>query len=440
MKRKVNELLDTWVNVTTPSAKADGFCRHARTTVPRFADNAQSERQNITSGVDISVNDQPAVRAIMNTVSQSFRYIRQATTTGACLRRVTGVYLDKLPTSFLHFVGEFGKEHPPSRIVDRLRQHPTSQTLDIQILNGNQTIVIRYLPTDLVVKIRPLIPDMRVRLLEQTDGLAPAFAAFPSPGDASLCCPECRLAMTVVAWVLYQLTIGQGGKGRESHVNSDSVRQRRRWIHTDNHAETGIPLTSLTLEGERLNLAGDRPVHLQLDETDTLQLKPVVVRNVATISPGREGITVEAVPTLKPGVAGFSPSLHPAEESPESLVDPPEHVLAGRIVGKSQVASIPYLLELVGLVVVVARYAVSAPSVSALLESRVIQGPGFRQLILQSFGLLTVGIQTVLKSSTQKLKPSFTNFATRYNDKAGIGRLHDHDITGKEVSANSSAS
>jgi len=38
--------------VITPSAKADGFLRHARTTVPGYVPNAQSERsvKNITGG------------------------------------------------------------------------------------------------------------------------------------------------------------------------------------------------------------------------------------------------------------------------------------------------------------------------------------------------------------------------------------------------------
>lgn len=227
----------------------------------------------------------------MNTVSQGFRNIRQATATGTYLRCVTGIYLNKLPTSFLHFVGEFSQEHSPSCIADRPGKHTARQPLDIQVLNGNQAIIIRYLPTDLVVKVRPSVLDMSMSLLEQPDSLTSAVTAFPSPGYTSLRDPECCLAIPVVARILYQLTIRQGCERRESYIYPNSTEQRfsRRTLH--NYAETGIPLTSLTLESERLNLAGNRPVHLQLDETDTLHLKSAVIREVAAVSPGREGIT-----------------------------------------------------------------------------------------------------------------------------------------------------
>ena len=75
------------VPVMTPSAKADGFLGHARTIMPRYVPSAQSERTgiNITGGVDISINDQPAVRARVNTISKSFGNIRLAPASGAYL-------------------------------------------------------------------------------------------------------------------------------------------------------------------------------------------------------------------------------------------------------------------------------------------------------------------------------------------------------------------
>ncbi len=64
--------------MTTPSAKADGFLGHARATAPRFVPKPQSEAQDITGGVDISIESQAAGRTKVNTVSESFRNIRQA--------------------------------------------------------------------------------------------------------------------------------------------------------------------------------------------------------------------------------------------------------------------------------------------------------------------------------------------------------------------------
>ncbi len=153
--------------MTTPSAKADGFLGHARSDLPRFVPNAQSERtgKDITGGVDIAVNDQSAVRTRVNTVRESFSNVRQAPATGAHLRSPVGINRDKPPTGLFHFVGEFGEERTPSRIANRLRQDTSGKGTNIKVFNGNESVTTNKTAAQLVLKVRPLVTDVSMRLL-----------------------------------------------------------------------------------------------------------------------------------------------------------------------------------------------------------------------------------------------------------------------------------
>jgi len=434
--RWLDEYWFVWMPiVTTPSAKADGFLGHARTIVPRFVPNAQSKRtsKDITGGVDITVNDQPAGRAGVNTVSKRFRNIRQTPAAGAYLRSPVGVNLNQLPTSFLHFVGELGKERTPACITDRLSQHTSGQRFDIQILDGDKAVVIGNLPAKFMLEIRTLVTDAGVGLLEQPDGLSPAGAAFLTLGDLPLTPAQLPQSRFEVTGISHQLSIGEGGEGTKPHIDTYSLRRRQGGTNIDNYTEAGVPLPGFMLQGKGLNLTGNRAVHLQSDDADSLGFKPASVRQVAAVSPGGKSIAVKSIPGLETRISRFLPCLHPAEESPEGLVNPPEHILAGGVVGQFKVTRVSYLLELVRLVVVVKAQFLHSPRLAAFLESGIIQRASLIKLMLKSFCLLSVWVKAILKSPTQKLSHPFTDFATRYNDKAGIGRLHSYYTTGKEV-------
>jgi len=386
--------------VTTPSAKADGFLGHARTIVPRYVPNAQSERtsKNITGGVDITVNNQPAVRARVNTVSKRFRNIRQAPASGADLRSPVGVYPDKLPTSVFCFVGELGQERTPTRIVDRTSEHTSGQRPDIQILDSDKAIGINQLPAEFMLEVRPLISDVSVSLLEQSDGFSPADTAPLAAGHLPLTPAQLPQSHFEIAGVSHQLAIRQGGEGIKPHIDADSLERRYHNRHIDDHRKAGVPLSGFTLQCQGLNFASDRPVHFHLDDTDPLYLDPADIGEVAAVSPGRERVAIEPIPGLEAGIARFPASLHPAEESLEGLVNPPEHVLAGGVIGQLQVTGIPYLLELVSLVVVVKANSLHPPCLTSFLESRVIQGAGFRQLMFKGYVLLFAREKPVFES------------------------------------------
>ena len=412
--------------MTTPSAKADGFCDHARTSVPRFGRNAQSERphKDITGGVDITVNNQPAVRTKVNTVSKSFRNIRQASAPGANLRGVVGVDLDELPTSLFHFVGELGKERTPARIVDRTSEHTSGKRLDVQILDSDKAVAIGQLPAEFVLEVIALIADVSVSLLKKPDSFPSPDAAPPASGDLSLYTAKAGQSCLEITRVGHKLTVREGGEGIKSHIDTDSAGRRHRSPHIDNGAETSVPLPSFPLKRQRFNITGDRAVHLQLDYADPLNLEPAGVRKVATIPPGWEGVAAELVPGLEAGISASFPSLDTPKENLESLINPPQHVLAGGEVGESEVAGIPYLFELAGLVVVVKADPLHTPRLTPLLERSIIQGAGLRKLMLKGCRLFLAGIEAILKSPAHLF--TFLRFNVMLNCNGG-NRPHATD-------------
>jgi hypothetical protein len=339
----------------------------------------------------------------VNTVSESLRDIRQAPATRAYLRRSVGVDLNKLPASVLCFVGELGKERTPRCIVDRTSEHPPGQSLGVQVFHGDKAVAVSQSATELVLKIRPLVEDMSVALLEKTDGLSPAVATFLTPGDLTLNTAKVGEPVLEVAWVGNKLTIREGGEGVQPHIDTDNSGRRNSCRSIDQHRKTGVPLTSLPLEGEGLNLAGDRAMQLKFEDTYPLDFKPTGISKVAAVSPSREGIAVEPVPGLKARVANSLPSLDTAEEGGKGLVNTPEHVLTGGKVSQVKVAGISYLFKLGRLIVVVKTNMLHLPSIAALLNRGIIKRASFVNLVLKGRGLLSRGVEAIFESSTHLL-------------------------------------
>lgn len=433
--------------MTTPSAKADGFLGHARTVVPRYVPNAQSERsvKDITGCVDISVNHQPTMRTEMNTVRESFRNIRQAPASGAYLRSPVGVDPSKSPTSVFYFVGELGKERTPSRIADRLCQHTFRQCLDVQILNGNKPVSVSKLTAQFVMKVSPLVSDMSVSFLEKPDCFPAIATALPSSSNFPLASSKGSKPCFKIPRIINPLPIGKGNKGIKPHIHANSIRRGHKATAIYNYAKAGIPLPCLSFQGECLNLASDRAVHLEFYDTNALHLEPAPICKVATIPPSGEGITIKPVFGLEAGIASFFSSLHSTEESLESLVYPPENILASREVGKPKVSRISYLFKLASLVKVVKANPLHLPSVSTLLHRSIVERTSLRQLVCKGIHLLFVRIKAVFEGSTlhlftvliAKFQILFSHFINQcpifWDKRVSLGGVMALQISNKKV-------
>ena len=349
----------------------------------------------------IATDRQPAPRAPVPTLAQSLGHGCAA---GTSLAGAVGVNPDQRPTSVFSFVGELGQETAPSGVVDRLGQHPTGQPLDVQVLHGNQVVGVNDLPGDLVVEVRPLVANVNVDPLKFLYGLVPPVAAPLPTGHLALGSAKSGLRDPVVPGVLEDTTIAQDREALQPHVDAHGLAGGgQRLSSGDFNAKAGVPFPALPFQGERLDLPIQEPVKLDLDFPHALDVKASIVPELAAVAVGREGVAVEPGPGFEPGEACFMTSPDSAEESSVGLVDPPQHVLAGGVVGQPQVSGDPNRFELVGLGVVVDRDAAHAPGIPALLEGGVVEPTGFGQLEAQGLGLLPVGIEAVLEGFEQKL-------------------------------------
>jgi len=389
--------------VTTLSAKADSFYVHARTSVPRSGRKAQSEPQNITGGIDITVECQPALRTKVNTVSESFRHFGQCPTSGAYLRRAVGVNLNKQAPGFFRLVSELGKETTPGCIVDRPSEKSTRETFNVQVFDGDKAILINEGTAEFVLEVRPLVPDMHMSLLEKANCLSSTDTALLSPGNLSLAAPELCQSEFEVTGIINQFAIRKGGKGSQPHIDPDSALRRYCSRHINDDRKASVPLSGLSLEGERLDFTCDRPVRLEFDDTNTLDSQSTNFGQVTTIAPSGEGVAIEAITAFESGETGLLSSLNPAKESGEGLVDSSENILTGGEVGKPKVARIPNLFKLVSLVIVVKRYALHPVSIPTLLKGGIIKRTSFGKLMLQARNLCPRGIQTILEGLTHLL-------------------------------------
>ena len=339
----------------------------------------------------------------MNTISESLGNVRQAPTAGAYLRGVVGIHPDKQPTSFFHFVGELGKELSPTRIVDRPRQHSARQAFDVQVFNSDKAVGVGQSTAELVLEVGALISNVNVGLLKEAHCLASPSPTLLASGDLALAAPELRQSSLQVAGIGDQFPVREGGKGSQSHVDTDSARGRYYYRNIDNDREAGIPLPSLPLEGEYLNLASDRSVQFELDNSHALYSESGLFGDVAPIAPGRERVAVEAVSRLEPWVARLLTGRYAPEEGSEGLIDSPKHVLASREVGQIKITRIPYLFKLIRLVVIVTAHALHSPGITALLKSSIVEGAGFGKLVLKGSRLLPRWIQAVFERLTHLL-------------------------------------
>src|SRR4051794_24815484 len=126
----------------------------------------------------IATSRQGASRAIVPTIHERFGH---ALPTNARLRRSAWVYLHQHSPGAFSLVREHLREGAPSRIVNRLGQYSTGETLYVQILDGDYAVLVDQLARQFVLKVSPLVPHVGVRALEQPHSLAPSVAALLPP-------------------------------------------------------------------------------------------------------------------------------------------------------------------------------------------------------------------------------------------------------------------
>jgi hypothetical protein len=357
---------------------------------------AQSEPQNITSGVEVTTNTKVTIRANMLTVSESLR--DRETTLGAQYRCLLGIHGDRCATSLFRFVAQDTEELTPSSIANALSQAVIfDHASDIQILVGDEVILLSQLSGYLMFKIKPLSLHLKVSFSYQDSSLPSPMRAFDPTRKPSLSLSQQLLTMSKILGIVYHRVIREHGEGLQADINPYGVDAGLLfWLVCQFTTEDGIPLTTETFEADCLNYPFDRAMQPDTDSPHILDVELISEPNAIAIS--REGDRVEAVSGLKTRITWLFSCLNSMKEGFERLIQSSQHILSSRVVESSTPGILlADLFELVSLVIVVSRDTL-LPGITSLLESSVIEETSDIQETSQCSILSPVGIQPIDES------------------------------------------
>src|SRR5438477_8538299 len=261
----------------TPSAKAGGFSGNGTGNPHRLRLKApsgpRSQMQDVQRGVQITSQNQATTGAVVHPLAKGLWDMLAAARTA--LRRAGWVHPDQRPPSFFRFGGQDRDELAPASVVNGLGQHRASQSLHLQVFDGDQPVLLHEHVRRLVVEVAPLIGDVDVYPRYFLTCLQPTPATLLASRQLALGPPQSPLSQTEVTLVGDLSPVAQDGERGQPHVDAYGQVghwQRLRLGHL--HAEANEPTASLALGGYRLHRRLDRQaaVPLELEIAHALRL------------------------------------------------------------------------------------------------------------------------------------------------------------------------
>lgn len=371
----------------------------------------------------ITICGQATPRTLMPALAEGFRRVRSA---GACLTRATRVNLHELSASVFSFVGNQVEKGSPSGIPDRLRQHSTGKSLDVQIFDGNQAVIINQPTTNLVVKVCALVANVKVRALQKLNGFTSVIATFLSSGNLALCASQFRLGFSVPVWIVNLYSVAQSGECGQTNINADLFNRRGQRFWRAFNRKANVPASGFALDRDSLDSSLNGTMQLDLDESDALQaqfevsqLAPVAIRRVCD--------AVETRMRLEARESGFLFCFDATKESLERLVNAAQHILTAGGTGEFCVSCRANLRQLFRLGVVVDALAVDAPRIPALLQRGVVEPTRFAELGSQQCVLRLRRIQAGLKGFAYNL---FSHAVRAFSCRSWLGSFSVQPLCG----------
>lgn len=379
------------------SLKTDGFCRHARPSWPRFADNAQSERQNISSRVNIARNIETACLTTVPPLTQYFCDNHPATTTN--LARAGWVHPHYRPTSVLSFVDQFCEKTTPTDISNRLRQHTTSQSLYIQLLDRDQPISLNQSMRCFVMEIGALMLNMAVCQLQKFQRFLTTIRTHHASIQATMTLSHPSLSPTDKTWILNSATVTERREHRKTNVDSDALKVIRQKLGGANNGNHDKPFTNLPFYRYRLYAAPDRTVPFYFDFSNALQIEPSIRTDQATVPVLWKRDRPISIAFLKSWVASLLLGFHAFKKPYKRGVGAVKYILTRPIVSYSNITGSTDRFKLLGLSVVIKRRAVQFPCITSLLKGCVIKTTRLINLTMQRSVLRLSRIKTITEST-----------------------------------------
>lgn len=342
----------------------------------------------------VTIRRQPARKTLMPPLVKSLRCVSAAS---AGLRRAARVNLHKDAPGTFSLVRNLIHEVRPSGIGNRFRKAVIpDHVIHSQIFNSYQPVAVDKPSGNLMVKVRPLLSDVRVRSLEKLDSLTSAVTAPLPSCYFALRSSEFGLCFPVPSRIFYLCPVREGGECEQPNVHADALVIGRKGPRFTLNTETDVPVTSFAPHGQSFNLPFHRSVQFDFNEPDPLQAQ-LRTNQLAAVTVRGECDAVESGVRLEARVSSFFFPLHSGKESLERLVHAAQNGLARGEISKAQVSVCSNLFKLIGLAVVVDRFTVNAPCVTAFLERGIVEVARLSQLTIQKVNLCARWVKAKLE-------------------------------------------
>lgn len=337
--------------------------------------------------------------------------------TYASLRSSARIHWNKDSTGAFSLVRDLENKRTPCGIVYGLGQHPCTQSLEIKILKGNQSMLVNQIARDLVVKVIPLISNVGVRSLQFYNGLPAPVAALPPSRYFPLRTTQFGLRLPVVFRVIDHGSVRQNQKVCQAHIDPYGFARIRKRAGVSLCTKAGVPSVGFPLDCDRLDNPIQRAVKFYLYLSRPLNVQSSGFEQAATVSVRRKSYRVPPCTRFKSGVSSFLSTLYTGKECFERLVHAAQNILATAEVHQSNKSFFFYCFQLVSLIVVADRFSAGFPCIPSLLESAVIQIARLAKLPFEEGVLRFSWVHTVFESDSHQDVFSFFANCRRANSK-----------------------
>ena len=271
----------------------------------------------------ISGKNETAMRTRVNTNRQVFGNNLAAARTH--LRRAARVNPWRQPASFRRFVGCKVHELTPGGVGDALVHTapvPILHVGDVQVLEGNDLELVDQSPTELVCKVPSSVGDTVVDVLDNTLAFATLRRSLLGFAQSALRFGQSLLIMAKEARVGDMLASRESGKMSQANVHADGFVNGRQRLRFDDAGEVGIPVAEcVSADSERLGLADDGPMQLDLDVADLGETQASIIQESPIAFLLGIGERIVAIISTKSWIARFLACLHTAKKGLEGKIE-----------------------------------------------------------------------------------------------------------------------